>query len=251
MKKDIYFSMLGIAAGELMISLGHVYIGLIIHIINLQAITITVIFRNIDSKYKDVLQSFLLILLLRMINLSMPKLFEMTLLSYSLVYSVMFLPIFSIIQAQNISYKEMGINLKKLHFYIPAALIIGTEMALIENKILHPAPLIVNPDFSEILLLTVVMFVFVGAVEELIFRSIILTRLEKALGTYQAILLSAALFGIMHAVYGIVNEVLFAAFFGLILGFLFKITRSFPLILVIHGTANVLLFGILPKIAGL
>jgi membrane protease YdiL (CAAX protease family) len=97
-------------------------------------------------------------------------------------------------------------------------------------------------------MLTIVMFVFVGAVEELIFRCILQTRLEKALGLKSGILLSGALFGIMHSSYGILNEILFASIFGIILGFIFQRTRSFPFILLIHGCANVLLFGIFPTI---
>jgi membrane protease YdiL (CAAX protease family) len=93
------------------------------------------------------------------------------------------------------------------------------------------------------------MFVFVGAVEELIFRSILQTRLENALGLKSGVFLSGALFGIMHSSYGILNEILFAGIFGIILGFIFQKTRSFPFILLIHVSANVLLFGIFPIIS--
>jgi membrane protease YdiL (CAAX protease family) len=94
-----------------------------------------------------------------------------------------------------------------------------------------------------------VMFVFVAAVEELIFRSILITRLEKVFGSINSLLLSSLLFGIMHAGYGLLNEVLFATLFGVILGFIFQKTRSFPFIVVIQGTANVLLFGVMPIIS--
>jgi membrane protease YdiL (CAAX protease family) len=43
---------------------------------------------------------------------------------------------------------------------------------------------------------------FVGAIEELIFRSILLTRLEKVLEPGAALLISAILFGIMHSAMG-------------------------------------------------
>jgi membrane protease YdiL (CAAX protease family) len=62
-------------------------------------------------------------------------------------------------------------------------------------------------------------------------------------------LLGAALFGIMHSGYGNVDEILFATFFGAVLGYIFQKTRSFPFILIIHGTANVFLFGILPIVS--
>ncbi len=62
------------------------------------------------------------------------------------------------------------------------------------------------------------MFVFVGAVEELIFRSILQTRLEKALGLRYGLLLTSALFGIMHSVYGVQERFCLLAFLGLFWG---------------------------------
>jgi len=96
--------------------------------------------------------------------------------------------------------------------------------------------------------ITVVMFIFIGAIEELIFRSILLTRLEKVFDPGIALILSSILFGIMHSGYGRMDEILFAGIFGIIIGYIFQKTRSFPFIMLIHGTTNVLLFGILPII---
>lgn len=58
--------------------------------------------------------------------------------------------------------------------------------------------------------------------------------------------MSGILFGIMHSGYGLMNEIIFASLFGILLGYIFQKTRSFPFILVIRGTVNLLLFGILP-----
>lgn len=246
MKKWIYLAALGIAAGELNIFLGHLYTGTAIHIINIQIITLALIFGSFSSDIKNVLQSLLLLLLVRIINIAMPQFFTATLLSYSLVYGIMFLPVYLTIKNQQISPKEIGLNFRHLHIYLPVALLIGTATALLENRILKPMPLIEDINISNLILISIVMFVFVGAVEELMFRSILQTRLEKSLGLKQGVLLSGSLFGIMHAGYGITNEILFAGVFGVVISFIFQRTRSFPLILAIHGTANVLLFGVLP-----
>ncbi|HEY9246706.1 MAG TPA: type II CAAX endopeptidase family protein [Candidatus Methanoperedens sp.] len=249
MRKEIYLPILGIAAGELLLFMGHVYIALAVHVINLQAITLVLVFGRSSPGIKCVLQSLLLPLQMRIINLAIPQFFTITLLWYPLVYGIMFIPIYYIIMSQNISSKDMGISFRRFYIYIPAALFIGAAMAMIEFRILNPAPLITNLKFQNIFLITMVMFVFVGAVEELIFRSILQTRLEKVFGPNQGLLLGAAIFGIMHAGYGVTNEVLFAFFAGLVIGYIFQKTRSLPFILVIHGTANVFLFGILPIIS--
>lgn len=246
MKKEIILPVLGIAAGELMMFLNHPYIGLAIHVINLQAICLAIIFGRFSLSLKNVYQSLILLLLMRIINLAMPQIFTITLLWYTLIYGVMFIPIYIFIKNQQIQLKELGMDFRKFQFYLPAALLIGFGMAMLEYRILHPASLIENIGVSNLVLITIVMFVFVGAVEELMFRSILQTRLENVLGLKSGLILSSLLFGIMHANYGIVNEILYAAFFGIILGYIFQKTRSFPFILSIHGITNVFLFGILP-----
>ncbi len=245
-RKAIYLSMLGIVIGELLILLNHAHLGLAIYIINLQAVTLIMVLSKYPSEIKNVLQTLLLLFLMRIINLAMPQLFTVTLLWYPLVYGVMFIPIYYITQHQNITSGEIGIDFRRLNVYIPLAFLIGAIMALLEFQILHPVSLIVNLKIQNLILVATVMFIFVAAVEELIFRSILLTRLEKLFSGNQALLLGAFLFGMMHAIYGVLNEVIFATFFGIVLGFIFQKTRSFPFILLIHGTANVLLFGILP-----
>ncbi len=246
MKKEIYLPILVLATGEFMMLSGHVYIGLAIHIINLQAIILLLIFNKAPPEIKNILQSLILLLQLRIINLAMPLFFTVTLLWYPLVYGIMFIPIYSIIKSQRISSKEIGINSKRLYIYLPAALLIGAVLGMLEYRILHPAPLIKDIALPNLFMIAIVMFVFIGAAEELIFRSILQTRLEKLFGLKYGLLASGIMFGIMHAGYGLVNEILFASFFGLVLGYIFQKTNSFPFILVIHGTANIFLFGILP-----
>ena len=250
MRKEILLPALGIAAGEFMMFFGYVYIGLAIHIINLQAVTLAIVFGAYSPDIKNALQSLLLVLQMRIINLAMPQFFTISLLWYPLIYGVMFLHIYYIVKNQQMSLKDIGINFQKLHIYLPIALLIGASMALIENYILHPGAMIENINLSNIILITTVMFVFVGGVEELIFRSILQTRSEKLFGSNYGILFSGILFGIMHSGYGLVSEMIFAGIFGMVLGYIFQKTRSFPFILMIHGFANVLLFGILPIIKG-
>jgi membrane protease YdiL (CAAX protease family) len=249
MKKEIDLPILGIAAGEIMMLSGHVYMGLALHVINLQGITLALIFGNISTEKKNLIQTLLLLLQMRILNLAMPQFFTTKLLWYPLVYGVMFISIYFVTKQQNITSKDIGIDFNRWYLYIPLALGIAAAMAMLEFKILDPVPLITNLKIQNIILISIVMFIFVAAIEELIFRSILQKRLQSIFGTNKGLLLGAALFGIMHSGYGLVVEVLFATFFGAVLGFIFQKTRSFPFILIIHGTANVFLFGILPIVS--
>ncbi len=246
MKREIYLPALGIVSGELMMFFGQVNIGLPIHIINLQLISFALIFSNFQSDVKKVHQSMILLILMRIISLIMPQFFTVTLLWYVLINGVMFIPIYIIIKNQEISLSELGINFKHLRIYIPIALIIGMAFAALEYRILDPLALIENIQLSNLVKIAIVMFVFIGVGEELVFRSILQTRLEKVIGLKNGLIVTGILFGIMHSVYGQINEILLASIFGIVIGYIFQKTRSFPFILAINGTSNILLFGILP-----
>lgn len=246
MKQWTYVPILSLIAGELSIFNGDIFSGLGIHIINLLAIIFIIIFGNLELDAKNVLQGLILVTLLRIINLSMPQFFTTTLLQYFLMYGVMFIAIYHTLKNQRISPEELGINFNELHIYLPMAVIIGAIMASIEYIIIKPEALVDSTLLSNIILMSIVMIVFVGTIEEIIFRSIVQTRLEKVFDLRYGIVLSGTIFGIMHSTYGMVNELIFATTFGIVLGYIFQKTKSLPFIISISGIENIMLFGILP-----
>lgn len=246
MKKDIFVVMFGVMISELMIFYGDVFYGLGMHVINLLTIIFLIIFGISDIKVKRVLQSLILLILLRIISLSMPQLFANILLQYSLIYGVMFVPIYFIIKGQNISVEELGINFRKIYIYVPLSVLLGIIAGFVEYNIISPISLIEKVRFSDVVFMSMVMYVFVGTVEEIIFRSILQTRLQKVLGIRYGILASGIMFGTMHTGYGIINEVILTGISGIILGYIFYKSKSAPFVISIHAVADVTLFGILP-----
>ncbi len=245
--KNIYISIIGIIVAELTMFYSNLFYGLIIHIINIMGIIFILIFSNLDTKIKNILQALTLIILLRLINYSMPQFFNVTILQYLLIYGIMFMPIYSIIRSQQMTIKDLGLTIdKKLLIYLPLAIIIGLAMAIIEYNILRPISFFKNINFSDIIVIAVIMIFFIGTVEELIFRSILQTRLEKVFGVRSGILLSGGLFGIEHMSYGLIGEIIFAGIVGIILGYIFQKTKNLIFIASIHGIENTILFGILP-----
>jgi membrane protease YdiL (CAAX protease family) len=245
-------SMIMIALGELLLFTGNVTPGVAVHILNLQMIIVSMFIRAEETSRtvpdKQILQSLLLLLLLRIINVSMPFFFTMTLYWYPLVYSPMFISIYLILRYQNASFGDIGVSTRNLRHYIPLALIIGAILAWVEYRIIHPEPLVTNLGITNMVTLVIIMFVFVGLVEELIFRSILQTKLQQSMGLWGGLLVASVLFGIMHSGYGSVSELMFATAAGLLLGYIYQKTGSLPFVTVIHGTTNVLLFGVLPHI---
>lgn len=240
--------------GESLIFLDNPINGLLIHMFNMLVIFILIIVdRNLftifkDQKVKFVFQSLILLLLLRIINMTLPDFFISTMVWMFIIYGVMYIPIYSILKFQDFTLKEIGLNCNRLIIYLPASIILGLILGLIESQIIQPFdPELDNMAVTSLLFLYIIlMFLFIGLVEELVFRSILQTRLENALGMKQGLVLASVLFGIMHTGYGTIYEILFAIIAGLIIGFIFQKTRSLPFVVGIHGTINFFVFAIVP-----
>ena len=243
-------SMIAIVVGELFIFSGNMTAGVVVHIINLQAIIVSMFIKSKETDRvvldKQILQSLLLLLQLRIINVAMPFFFTMTLYWYPLIYSPLFISIYLILRHQNVSFDEIGVNANDLYFYFHLAVPIALGLAWIEYQIIHPDYLIPDTRVTNLITLAIIMFIFVGLVEELIFRSILQTRLQQSMGTWKGLLAASILFGIMHSGYGLVHEIIFTTIAGLLIGYAYQKTGSLPFITAIHGMINIFLFGLLP-----
>ena len=243
-------SMIAIVAGELLIFSGDIAAGVVVHIMNLQVILTSMFIKGEKTDRvvmnKQILQALLLLLQLRIINMSMPFFFTMTLYWYPLVYSPLFISIYLILRHQNISLGEIGVTAKDLYFYSHLAVPVALGLAWVEYHIIHPDPLIPDLGITNFITLTIIMVMFVALVEELVFRSILQTRLQQSMGGWKGLLVASILFGVMHSGYGMVTEVAFMTAAGLLIGYAYQKTGSLPFVVMIHGMINILLFGLLP-----
>jgi membrane protease YdiL (CAAX protease family) len=104
---------------------------------------------------------------------------------------------------------------------------------------------------KSVLILTITMTLFVGLVEEFVFRSALQTVMEERLGAILGLLGTSILFGFMHSGYHIPLELLYVSFAGVVFGLLFWITKSLPIIALAHGITNVSLFLVAPAFSDL
>ncbi|MDY6931120.1 MAG: hypothetical protein SVJ22_04305, partial [Halobacteriota archaeon] len=138
-----------ILLGELLIFFGALSSGVIFHAINLNALILLIISLRNDERLlekkisstseefkletcqvgevkklrKQLIQSIILLLQLRILNVSMPIFFTITMYWYPLIYSPMFISLYLMIKNQNISPRSLGFTTDRLHIYIiPAVL---------------------------------------------------------------------------------------------------------------------------------
>lgn len=234
-----------IALAEILIFMGELSIAVMVHIGGLIALSLSNIYIN-DPEIQKIHQALMLLPILRLINLSMPIFFDTTLYTFVFIYGVLAIPVAVIIIHQKHSLEQIGVSMKNIGIYmvlsVPLSFILGFgEYVTIKAEYIIP-----DLTFGNLLKLTVIMVFFVGLIEELVFRSILQTRLAQALSISESLLITSLLFGLMHSGYGTSYEIFYTAFIGFLMGLTFYKTKSLPFITVLHGFINVFLFGIFP-----
>lgn len=241
-----------------------------LHVVNIFICVLMAIF---IERYSDVFQALMLISLLRVLNVGMPIFFNMTLYWMPFVYGTIILSGYILwkmafdTNAQN----EGGIRKLKAYIlvnarriwdfinrggmeqsskwntlYVPSAIVIGLVMANFEYLVLGPNPLIPDLSAFNLTVLAVVMIMFVGFGEELVFRGFLQARIERHWGIPLALFTSAFMFSIMHSGYASIPYLIFVFIVGFILAVLFWKTRSLIFVALIHGILNFFLFSFLP-----
>lgn len=200
---------------------------------------------------RKIYQALLLLIIFRLVNFSMPIFFEKNLYSFVFIYAPLAIPISLAVTHQEVIYEKMRDTLRKIWIYLPLSVLIGFAFGQAEYMLIGARELIPDLSLTNLLILIIIMVFIVGLIEEIIFRSILQTSLEGLFGSFMGIFLSSLLFGIMHSVYGTSYEMLYSFFVGGFLGYLFYKTRSLPLLVMIHGSMNVFLFGVLPHVGSI
>lgn len=244
-KPAILLPVSAIIVAEAFLFLKYTKYGIILHIITLLALSLAAS-RIRDIETSNLLQVLALLPLFRILNITMPIFFTKTLYTFPLVYGPVFISIYYVAKNQKFSGREIGVSFEKLHIYFPASVILGMVLGRIEYSIISVESLIPAPTFQGVLVFTVILLVFTGWSEELLFRSMVQTRLEQATGSMWGLIIASLLFGAMHSGYGTINEVIFTTSAGFLLGYLFQRTRSLAFIALTHGMINVFLFGFIP-----
>jgi len=230
-----------IILAEMLLFLNKMQPAMIVHAFNLILIIALNIYIN-----NRIYPIILLLPLFRLLNVAMPVFFHLTLYSYSMVYAPMFIPIYFIMKNGLLSRKEAGITFRGFWLYLPLALAVGFALGWGENRILGSGVLVPDSSIRSILALALIMIIFVGFVEEFVFRSALQTVMEERLGGTAGIVIASIIFGFMHSGYHLPLELFYVSFAGLVFGLLFWLTKSLPVIALAHGVTNISLFLVAP-----
>jgi membrane protease YdiL (CAAX protease family) len=238
---------LAIAIAEFMIYSGMVIEAMEVHAALLFGLSLSMLFiKNVEIQ--KTYQALILLPILRLVNLSMPAFYDITLYLFVFVYGLLTIPVTLALTSQGFTQEQVGITFRRMGIYIPLSIIIAFLLGVGEYLIIETNYLVPDLSIISLLVLTLVMVFLVGLVEELIFRSILQNRLEILLGSRGGIIMTSLLFGLMSSGYGSIVEIVYTFMVGFIIGYLFYKTRSLPLVVMIHGFINVFLFGVFPHL---
>lgn len=236
---------MGIIFAEMLIYAGHPQAGMALHVLTVLLLSLSVMWFP-ESHVSRSLQALALLPILRLLNMSMPVFSGMTLDFFIFIYLPLLLPVYAVIRHQGMRLSDVGLTPRKLYIYIPLAIIAGGIIGLGESMVINAGSLIPDLSSENLFRLSLVMILIVGFVEELIFRSLLQTRMGDSFGRLRGLLIASLLFGIMHSGYGTLYEVLYTFSAGMVLGYMFLRTGSLPLVSLTHGFVNIFLFGLIP-----
>ncbi len=221
-------------------------IGMYMHILTLIALSLTACrIKDIDTS--NLMQVLALLPLFRILNNTMPIIFTQTLYVFPLIYGPIFISLYYLAKHQKFSKQELGLSFRKIYLYMPLSIIFGLIFGKIESSIINVESMIPVPDIQNMIIFSMIMLIFTGLAEELLFRSMVQTRLQQVIGSKGGLVIASLLFGAMHSGYGTIYEMIFTASVGFFLGYLFQKTRSLIFIATTHGMINIFLFGLLPQ----
>jgi hypothetical protein len=121
----------------------------------------------------------------------------------------------------------------------------GLVFGYLEYKILNPKPLVESFNLQDIWLPALILLVFTGFLEELIFRGLMQRAALVVMGRLSLLYISL-LFAVLHIGYRSLADFVFVLFVGLFFSLVVERTRSLIGVTIAHGLTNISLFLIFP-----
>ncbi len=163
------------------------------------------------------------------------------------IYSLIIVLLLAFLVVKRVELKKVGLSIGRVSAI--RQICVGISIALIsgplEYYILKPSPIqLTGNPFQSILYVVIVMTLFVGFGEELLFRGLLQEAYQHVLPASSAIVMVSIQFGIMHYGWLTPLEILFSYGMGAIYGLSFWKTKSLITPISAHALGNIIMFTI-------
>jgi membrane protease YdiL (CAAX protease family) len=193
----------------------------------------------------DLLKTLMILPLTRIFGFTLPLLlFRQTF--WPLIISIpLLITVWVLARNLNLTLKDVGLVGGSVRSQLPVALF-GIFLGFLEYVILRPNPIVEAPTVGNMLVPGIILVMFTGFTEELIFRGFLQTIATRCMGALQGVLYVSILFTLMHIAYGSAIEMLYVFCVALLYGIIFYRTKTLWGVMLSHGVANVVLLMIAP-----
>jgi len=198
------------------------------------------------------LQAFFLAItvapLIRIVSLGMPLSHFPQTFWYVLTAVPLFLAAFLITRMLEIPSAALNLRFPRWR-RLPVDLLVsvsGIGLGVVEWRILGTAPLVHTSSIAWIIGASLILLLCTGFLEELLFRGLIQHVVATLLGPNMGLVVTSALFGVLHVGYHSVLDLAFVTAVALYFGLAVRYTRSLFGVSMAHGVINIMLFIVLP-----
>lgn len=182
--------------------------------------------------------------LTRLLSMMMPLQHFRVINWYLLVGVPLFLAVFYTARVGNVSREMLGLTARKLPFQALISLT-GIGLGYLEYSILHPSPLVREFSIQQIWLPALILLIFTGLLEEIIFRGLLQSSAISILGQAGMIYM-ALVFVVMHLGYHSWVDLVFVFAVALFFGWVVRRSGSILGVTLAHGLTNISMFLIFP-----
>jgi membrane protease YdiL (CAAX protease family) len=237
--------LLGLVVAEVMTAFISPLVGMILYGLILVALLVQ---SSIGTKKR--IHNFLVILsivpLMRLLAMTVPPARFDAIYWYLLVALLLSVAVFITARLAGLNGSSIGLRINKKD--LPLQLLIGMTglaIGLVEYLILRPKPLLLEFGSGMLLFTSLVLLIFAGLLQEIIFRGLLQTSSTQILDRF-GILYVALVFALQYLVFRSLWTLLFVFLVGLAFGIAADRTRSLVGVSLSHGLANVSFFLIFP-----
>lgn len=195
-----------------------------------------------------VLCNFLLALalapLIRILSLAIPLPSFPFVYWYALVGAPLLMAVYIVYRTAGLTRAEVGLTWGKLPAQL-AVSVTGLGLGYLEYQILRPAPAIPEWNVEQLILPALILLIFTGFLEEILFRGVMQRTARDMLGL-AGVVYVALIFAVLHLGYHSALDVIFVFAVGMFFGLIVLQTGSIFGVTLAHGLTNITLFLVYP-----
>lgn len=218
--------------------------GVVCHIMLLVALTVHSSVLARAKSEQQLLLSLALAPLVRIMSLSMPLVNIPQILWYPLIYTPLLVAALIVMRISNYTLEEVGLSLKRIRVQLAFAAA-GLVLGIMEYLILKPQPMIDRLTWRDLWLPSLLFLVFVGFVEEFIFRGVIQRAALDSFG-WKGLVYVSFIFAFLHIGFLSWIDVIFVFLVVLFFSWVVKRTGSLLGVTLAHGITNIMLYLVVP-----